>query len=569
MLIDQTPDSINRGTMLYDPSPASTSAAVNQLATQSDALDIRPAIQRRLDPQKFAMWFQKSSRLTLNPSTHAIEITVPSKFVSDWIVNTFAAELKAAACETIEHTTHQYVKTEQIKIEVVVDKSQFKSHSDAAAYAATGINHDATTSGTPGASSTSSTARRHRRSSTPSATMTSPRALGHSRANRRRDTPPELAHLRHQLSDFIVGPSNALAYAASEQLAEEAIAAFGLTELDPTTAQQSPMPNGSPLFVHGGCGLGKTHLLHGICHKVITARLEAGEDPNVMYTTGEQFTNRYIEAIRTNNLDAFRREMRGLDLLAIDDIHFIATRTKTQQEFLHCFDEIEQSGARVVMASDSHPKLIEHFSEHLVSRCVRGLVLQIQPPDLETRQRLIQTFAIRRRIVLQNAAAQRLAETQHGSVREIEGTIAKLHAMVSLSGELHQPVGMAMVDRLLSQNELNQPSRPVHVDTILETVCEQLQLPTDKVLSPSRHKHLVLARSIAIYLIRDLTPLSYPEIAHALGRPNHSTIITAYQRIKKQVATDDPFLLPHRTSSTTMTQLIDEIRRAIMNRNPN
>ncbi|NJL30883.1 MAG: ATP-binding protein, partial [Phycisphaerales bacterium] len=185
----------------------------------------------------------------------------------------------------------------------------------------------------------------------------------------------------------------------------------------------------SPLFIHGGVGLGKTHLLQGICRRMLARQPHA----RIHYTTGEQFTNEFLTAVRSGKIDAFRQRIRKLDLLAVDDVHFIANKTATQQEFLHCFNAIDLAGARIVLASDQHPKLIQQFSQALVNRCVRGMVATVTTPDTSTRVKIVQTLAHRRGINLLESVVAVVAAKCPGSVRELEGTLTRLHALATLS----------------------------------------------------------------------------------------------------------------------------------------
>lgn len=368
--------------------------------------------------------------------------------------------------------------------------------------------------------------------------------------------------LRHRLDQFVVGPSNRLAFAAAQRMAS----AIADDPSNPFGTTVMPV-----LFLHGGCGLGKTHLLQGICK----ATLQRDPGARILYTTGEQFTNRFIQAVRTNSLPAFRRRMRNLDLLAVDDVHFIAAKDKTQQEFLHCFNEIELGGARVVLASDSHPKLIHSFPDALVNRCMRGMVVQVTEPDAETRRTLIRTLAMRKGMVLHPQALERLASRNVDSVREIEGCLTKLHALASLErgrltgrpagltgmpATLSAPIGHALVDRLLAEQSAVRPVRPVRFDRLMDTVCEYMLVDREQLLGRGRHKHVVLARAVLIHLLRKLTPMSYPEIALKMGKKNHSGVITAAQRFAEQLKADEPLTVPARDGTISPGQLVSELK---------
>lgn len=472
--------------------------------------------------QRFSMWFDGSSAMDFDPTLNRLRIAVPNRYVADWISRNFRETLNDAT----RHATGEIAE-----LEMLVEPDRFARHALSPQTAENNrVEHGTIDPAHARSTDFSNTAASLSPRSKPAAHTTF-------NANGRHN-------LRHELTDFIVGPSNAMAFAASQRLADDEVELSG------------------PLFIHGGCGLGKTHLLQGICKRM----LERKPDASVLYTTGEQFTNAFITAVRENSLDAFRRKLRSLDLLAVDDVHFIASKEKTQLEFLHSFDQIEMAGARVVLASDCHPKLIKQFSEALISRCIRGLVVPVNKPDLETRVRLIRSLAARRGFVLSEPAARLLASHADPSVRELQGVLTKLHALVTLTGERQpgEPISMALIHKLLDEQFDTQPLRPVRFHDVLEVTCKHVGVETKNVLGPSRHRHLVLARSLAIYLARKLTSMSYPEIADAMHRSNHSTIITACQRMEKQIKDNKPMLLPGRTDQLTPSQLSEEIRREIV-----
>ena len=360
--------------------------------------------------------------------------------------------------------------------------------------------------------------------------------------------PRSMKKLRHRLEDFVVGSCNQLAFLAATRLADEAAAA-----------------SCHPLFFYGDCGVGKTHLLQGVCRR----RLEQVPGAAVRYTTGEQFTNDYINALRNGRIEAFRKAIRRLDLLAVDDVHFLGPREKTQDEFLHCFDQIDLAGARVVLASDSHPKLLERFSKPLVNRCVRGMVVQMRPPDLDLRMKLFRVLAQRRGMVLQPSVIDRLAQAMAGSVREIEGLMTKLYAFGTLGrsvngqNQMNESIGHALVDRVLASEQRVVRCKPVQFEQVLDVVTEQLGVDRGQITGGSRHRHVVLARSLVIYLTRRLTSMSFPEIATAMKRRNHSTIVTAAQRMQKQIDRDEFVSIPGQLDRVTPRQLVERIRREI------
>src|SRR4029077_10844805 len=219
--------------------------------------------------------------------------------------------------------------------------------------------------------------------------------------------------LRHDMSTFVVGSSNQLAYNAATYVAE--------------------FPGGqyNPLFIHGACGLGKTHMLQGLCKKFI----EHHPTKRWMYLTGEEFTNEFLMALRGNRIDNFRRKVRDLDLLVIDDVHFLGGKKATQEEFLHTFNAIEAMGRQVVMASDNHPKLIEAFGESLINRFVSGMVVRIDPPNFATRCEILRNLALRSGTPLNDEVIAWVARRVTQNVRELEGAITRLSAHIQLTGE--------------------------------------------------------------------------------------------------------------------------------------
>ena len=354
--------------------------------------------------------------------------------------------------------------------------------------------------------------------------------------------------LRHQLESFVVGPSNELAYATSVRLAEQ-------DQSDTRTTL---------LFLHGGCGLGKTHLLQGICHR----SMQQLRGAKVLYTTAEQFTNGFLTAVRTNQIDSFRQRIRELDLLCVDDVHFLANKQATQREFLHSFDVIQLAGARVALASDNHPKHIRQFSEHLVSRCMRGMVVQIHPPDPKTRIGIIRELARQRGLSLMDSVIDALAAHTLGSVREIEGTLTKLHALANLAQQRKQGpacdgrIGHTLLQQLL-ESQIPQPRKVVRFDTIVMKVCDHLKVNPAQVRGRDRRHLAVLGRGLVVYLARRLTSMSFPEIATALGRTHHSTVTCAARRIEKQMRQQVDVTLPGTLKPLPLPQVIAHLHQVL------
>lgn len=346
--------------------------------------------------------------------------------------------------------------------------------------------------------------------------------------------------IKYRFDSFIVGRANRLACSAAQRIAED----------------DGPVPM---LFIHGSCGLGKTHLL-----RAAAARFQERRPGSmVRYTTAEAFTNEFIMAIRTGKTDQFRKNYRKVDFLCLDDVHFFARTNKdsTQNELMNTLDTAGLDGARIIVASDEHPKEITKLSDRLVSRFMAGAVVKIEPPDAELRGRLIRHLAQKRSLPLDDEAATLLAERSGrsagslggfgGSVREMEGLLNQVDAVHRLLPEYGLGTGAitaALVRKALGidqQQEAPAPAsttmrvrRPMNAESIVAEVCRELAVDLNDFMGKGRHKRVVLARSLVASLSRRLTTMSFPEIARAMGRSNHSTIITAQKRIDRQIADD-------------------------------
>ncbi len=314
--------------------------------------------------------------------------------------------------------------------------------------------------------------------------------------------------LRHRLKEFVVGSSNKLAYSAAMAAASGDARSFG------------------PLFIHGSCGVGKTHLLQGICD-IVDNRCGPGPKPRWKYVSGEQFTNEYIAAVRKRNYADFRRRYRNLDLLAIDDVHFLAAKKATQEEFLHTFDAIESAGNRVVMASDAHPKLLGDLIEQLTSRFVAGMVVKIDPPDKTTRLAILRKRAKKMKIRVSKDAIEYVAANIRGSVRDLEGTLVKLAALAKLDG------GKVTIDlaRDVLADHLARTGSVLTLGDIEAVVGAYFGITPADLHSSRRTKTVSTARMVAMFLGRRHTSMSYPEIGRFMGK-NHSSAVLAVQRME-------------------------------------
>ncbi len=508
-------------------------------------------VERRVGRQRFAVWFAKSTRLALRPGGHGgdgqtLWIITPNDFVVDWVAKHFGKAVAEAATETVGCS---------LPVEYEVNPRCFEAGGEGeglftpqpSGLAPAGPVPSVTAGELAGQPVASGAAGQIVKQATASvrglggaddllAPMPTPAVpvggVGRQMASR----------LRHELDSFLVGPSNQVAYECCRSVAEQPGGAY------------------NPLFLHGGVGLGKTHLLQGLCRQY--ARLHpAGR---WAYMTGEEFTNDFIGAIRGNKVDTFRRRMRDLDLLVIDDVHFLGGKRATQEEFLHTFNAVEAMGKHVVLASDAHPKTIASFGESLINRFVSGMVVRVDPPARQQREELLNALAKRQNVELTGDATQWIARRVTQNVRELEGAITRIAAHVRLAGRRPD---VQLASEVLHDLD-RQMSQPLHAEQIFESVCEFFGLERSELMSGRRQRTISLARSVAMYLTRKCTNLSYPDIAGRMGKRNHSTVISACRRIEAAVGRNEPVSWTGSTGDRTeqaadLVQRLEEQSRAL------
>ncbi len=315
---------------------------------------------------------------------------------------------------------------------------------------------------------------------------------------------------RYTFENFIVGASNRLPHAACLAVAENPAKAY------------------NPLFLYGGVGLGKTHLLHAIGNKV------RGKGLQVLYVSSEEFTNDLINSIRTHTTQAFRERYRRIDVLLIDDIQFIAGKESTQEEFFHTFNTLHGQDKQLVISSDRSPKAMVTLEERLRSRFEWGLTADIQAPDLETRIAILRSKAEK---IKQNVPAE-ILETIAGKVqsniRELEGALTRVMAYSDLT---NQPLTTDLVNTVL--NDMVPRTRSLEPRQILQMVADQYQVTIENLLSKDRSHDVALPRQVAMYLMREEAGLSLPKIGLTVGGRDHTTVMYACEKIAEQIETDD------------------------------
>jgi chromosomal replication initiator protein len=316
---------------------------------------------------------------------------------------------------------------------------------------------------------------------------------------------------RWSFDSFIVGPSNRFAFAAAQAVADEPADAY------------------NPLFIHGGVGLGKTHLLQAIAHATEARGLKT------LYVTCEQFTNDLIDAIQRRQTDAFRAAYRSNDVLLIDDVQFLAGKESTQDEFFHTFNELHGARRQIVISSDRPPRAIATLEQRLTSRFEWGLIVDVQPPDVETRTAILRTRAAALPLPVPDDVVALLAQRISRNVRELEGALTTVVAYARLNGA---PLTVETVQRALADVTASR-ARPLQPVEVLDAVAKQYKVDPKLLRGKQRDKEIVLPRQVAMYLMREETTASLMEIGRELGGRDHTTVLHGWEKIKHEVEADD------------------------------
>ena len=312
---------------------------------------------------------------------------------------------------------------------------------------------------------------------------------------------------RYTFDNFIVGPSNRFSHAASLAVAE------------------SPAKVYNPLFIYGGVGLGKTHLMQAICHQILE---KSATNKLICYLPSEKFTNELINAIQHHATARFRQKYRNADILVVDDVHFIAGKESTQEEFFHTFNTLYDAHKQIIISSDRNPKDIPNLEERLVSRFGWGLVTDIQPPDFETRVAILKKKVEREPVSVSDDVLFFIAQLVQSNIRELEGALIRVVAYSLLE---NKPIDTELAQAVL-KDFARENTKNVTIDMVQKEVAAFFNLPAQDIKGKKRVKNIVLARQVAMYLAREMTCLSLPEIGGYFSGKDHTTVLHSCKKIK-------------------------------------
>lgn len=330
------------------------------------------------------------------------------------------------------------------------------------------------------------------------------------------DFRPGNLNTRYTFEEFVVGNNNRFAHAAAQAVAGAPARAY------------------NPLFLYGGVGLGKTHLMHAIGHRVMQETPSA----NIVYVSSEKFTNEFIIAIKNNQTLEFRNKYRHVDVLLIDDIQFLEGKEQTQEEFFHTFNSLHESGRQLVISSDRPPKEIQTLENRLRSRFEWGLLTDIQPPDLETREAILRKKAESEKIPVPDEVTSFIAKVIPSNIRELEGALIRVVAFASLT---KSAITVDLAAEVLKNAVANAPLRRVTIALIKERVAKAHGLTVKEMDHQRRDQRLAAPRQIAMYLATELTECSLPHIAREFGKKDHTTVMYARDKVKDQMQRDEAY----------------------------
>jgi len=458
---------------------------------------LRTVIRQRIQPEQFETWFRRADLVRVDQDQ--LCIAVQNAFSRDW--------LRSYYREVIEESA-QKVLSRKLRIEFDVDPELTAPVLDP------GAAEEAAEAEAEEAAKTESEERGGRRSAAnPVNALARGSDIG--------------LNPRYTFDNFVVGPCNRFCHAVSLGTAE------------------APGKTYNPLFLHGNVGLGKTHLLQAICFTLI----QNWKDVRILFLSCETFVNHFISALENGDLQKFRNKYRNVDVLVVDDIHLLANKERTQEEFFHTFNTLYNSGKQIILSSDSPPKDIPTLQERLVSRFKWGLVTEIEPPCYETRMAILKRKGRERGNELPEEVAQLIAERVDTNIRELEGAVNKLYSFANVTGE---PITVQFTRQVLSDLFTKRRGQP-SMDDIIEVVTGHFGVRLSDLQSKKRTNQIAYPRQVAMYLARKITRHSLEEIGGFFGGRDHSTVLHAVRKVDKLTVEDE-------TSRDLLAGLLDDLQ---------
>ncbi len=439
-------------------------------------------LQVSLSPANFETWLRDTALVEVDDTR--FRISVPNGFAKDWLDSRYRSLISQTLARIVGYA---------VQVDFVVAPTDDASNGSGTAPEAQASDADAT-------------AQRQPTTSSPQVRVEPGRVGGEGGASN--------INPRYTFANFIVGSANRLAHAASLSVAERPGHAY------------------NPLFLYGGVGLGKTHLMHAIGNQVIAKFPRK----RVVYATSEKFTNEFITSIQQGKIDEFRARYRRIDLLLIDDIQFIADKERTQEEFFHTFNAIHEDGKQIVLSSDRPPKAILTLEERLRSRFEWGLIADLTAPDLETRIAILRAKAEEGAVPISSDVIEFIARKVVSNIRELEGALNRIVAYASMGA---MPISIELAQAVLSNVLYNPKKRQITPERIAKAVSEYYGVGLDALRGQKRDKAIVVPRQIAMFLMREETDVSLLRIGAELGGRDHSTVLHACDKIGRESAGND------------------------------
>jgi chromosomal replication initiator protein len=466
------------------------------------------ALALRIGEPRYNLWFERKTKFTLHDGQ--LVVGVPNHFVQDWLQAKFAEDVRIAAREVFEHP---------VQVRFSIDPQLFQaSRSEQAATTLPQESAPVPHAPERPVASKASTAKRQ---ADDKATAAEPSA----KRSRR----------WHRLGDFVVGSSNRVAHASALSVVE------------------APGQGANPLVIHGPVGTGKTHLLEGI----YVGLRKRHAQWRVGFLGAEDFTNRFLHAMHAGKLVGFRKQFRSYDALLVDDLHFLAGKKATQEEFLHTFDALLADSRQVVVTCDLHPRLADSLTPELTDRLLGGAVWPLLPPEPETRLALLRAKAVRAEVLIPEEVLAFLAGQLRGNVRELEGA---LHSVQHYSRVTGRPIDLALTRDALSEL-LRHAVRVVQLEDVDHAVCRALRLETGALQSRQRAWAVSHPRMLAMFLARKHTRAATSEVGQHFGGRNHSTVVAAEKKVRQWLAEDAELALGDRP--VRIRQLIELVEREL------